>query len=184
MASDLDPTALLADLDRALADPESYEGYGRGLRKALWPLARHRSAAIGAALSARLTGPFPEVMLQMFSKDFVVTAEEMGQWYLLWAVARAGPGRVPPELIARPWRAVTNNAEKYYEPTSGAAWAAARLGQDDDATLAALIAHLETPGDPDWLAGDMIGALTSLTGQRFGHDVAAWRQWWEGRQGE
>ena len=42
------------------------------------------------------------------------------------------------------------------------------ITNDDDATLAALIAHLETPGDPDWLAGDMIGALTSLTGQRFG----------------
>ncbi len=185
MASDPDMTALLADLDRALGDPESYQGYGRGLREALWPLARHRSVAIGAALSARLTGPFPELTLQMFSKDFVVTAAEMGQWYLLWAVARAGHGRVPPELIATPWRAAVNNAEKYYEPAPAAAWAAARLGQDDDATLAALIARLEAPGDPDWLAGDMIGALTVLTGQRFGHDIAAWRRWWdETRRGE
>ncbi len=178
VASDPDPTALLAALDRALADPQSYEGYGRGLRDALRPLARHRSASVGAALSARLTGPFPEVTLQMFAEDFVVTAEEMGQWYLLWAVARAGHGRVPPELIARPWRAVSNNAGKYYESTSGAAFAAARLGQDDTATLAALIARLDAPDDPDWLAGDMIGALTSLTGRRFGHDVAAWRHWW------
>ena len=31
---------------------------------------------------------------------------------------------------------------------------------------------------PDWLAGDMVGALTALTGQRFGHDYGAWRSWW------
>ena len=35
VASDPHMTALLATLDRALADPESYRGYGRGLREAL-----------------------------------------------------------------------------------------------------------------------------------------------------
>ena len=91
---------------------------------------------------------------------------------------------MPPALIARPWRAVPNKAEKYFEPAPAAAWAAARLGQDDDATLAALIARLDAPGDPDWLAGDMIGALTTLTGQRFGHDIAAWRRWWDEKRGD
>ena len=34
-----------------------------------------------------------------------------------------------------------------------------------------LIARLDHPGDPDWLAGDIIGSLTVLTGERFGHDT-------------
>ena len=42
-------------------------------------------------------------------------------------------------------------------------------------TLDALIARLDRAGDPDWLAGDLVGALTALTGQRLGYDAAAWR---------
>ena len=59
---------------------------------------------------------------------------------------------------------------------------AAELGQDDRDTLAALIGRLDRTGDPEWLKGDMIGALTALTGQRFGYDIAAWRRWWASRR--
>ena len=173
----------LAELDRALADPASYEDYGAGLRAALKPFLGTRSPALGAALSERLAGPFPDINLQLFSTAFVVTATEMAQWGLLRAIALTGHGRIPTALIASPWRAVPNDAEKYFEPAPAAAWAAAQLGQDDDATLAALIARLDRRGDPDWLTGDMIAALTALTGHRFGHDIAAWRRWWEDQRG-
>ena len=58
----------------------------------------------------------------------------------------------------------------------------AQLGQGDIASIAALVAHLDGPGDPNWLAGDIVGALTVLTGQRFGHDYDAWRAWWAQQQ--
>jgi len=31
---------------------------------------------------------------------------------------------------------------------------------------------------PPWLTGDIIGALSDLTGKRFGYDLKAWRVWW------
>lgn len=108
-------------------------------------------------------------------------AVRMARWYILWAMAHNGHGRVPPSLIAAPWEAPQNGAEKYFESPPGAAWAAAQLGQKDDETLAALIARLDLAGDPDWLKGDMIGALTVLTGQRFAYDIAAWQRWWAAR---
>ena len=64
---------------------------------------------------------------------------------------------------------------------AGTALAAARLGQSDDATLQPLVSTLGRPGDPGWLDGDRIGALTAITGQRFGYDLAAWRAWWAAR---
>ena len=87
-----------------------------------------------------------------------------------------GHGRVDPASIAEPWAQAPNRAEKYLQAPPGAAWAAARLGQSDRPTLDALLARLDRAGDPDWLAGDMIGALTVLTGRRFGYDAAAWRR--------
>jgi len=92
-----------------------------------------------------------------------------------------GAGRVSPELVAEPWTAEPNGFEKYFAPPPGAIWAVARLGQDDSATLAALIDRLGRADEPLWLAGDSVGALTALTGQRFGYDQAAWRTWYEAR---
>lgn len=172
----------LAALDRTLADPVAYQDYGAGLRAALAPLHEIRAPALGDALSDRLAGPFPDLTLTLFDTEFTVTATEMARWGLLRAIALNGHGYIPPALIAIPWRAIPNNAEKYFEPAPAAAWAIAQLGQNDSETLAALIARLDAPGDPDWLAGDMIAALTALTGQRFGHDIAAWRRWWDNRR--
>ena len=93
-------------------------------------------------------------------------------------MAHNGRGKVPVDLISAPWQAPQNDAEKYFESPPAAAWAAAEIGQNDPATLEALIGRLNRDGDPDWLKGDMIGALTVLTGQRFAYDVAAWKRWW------
>ena len=59
-----------------------------------------------------------------------------------------------------------------------AMWAAARIGRRHDALIAALIEGLGRTGEPNWLDGDRIGALTALTGQRFGYDLGRWRDWW------
>ena len=53
------------------------------------------------------------------------------------------------------------------------------IGQDDGTTVANLILRLDRTGDPEWLRGDIIGALGAVTGKRFGYDIGAWRQWWE-----
>jgi len=112
----------------------------------------------------------------------VVTPTKMARWGLLWAMARSGGGRVPPALIAAPWDALPNGSEKYFETPPAAITAAGLLGQADAETLAALVDRLGREDDPDWLDGDLAGALTALTGERFGHDPARWRQWWADRR--
>lgn len=168
----------LAALDRVLADPDRL----RRIRSAVVPLALRGDAATGKALLDRLDGPFANGDAAMFGGRVKIPAAKMARWYLLWAIAHNGHGRVPPGLIAAPWTARPNRAEKYLEPAPAAAWTAAELGQNDAETIDALIARLERPGDPKWLRGDMIGALTALTGRRFGYDLNRWRRWHAARR--
>ena len=133
-------------------------------------------------MSERLTGPFPNLSLQLFNDKFVVTATDMARWGLLRVITEIGHGSVPVALINEPWGAPQNDPEKYMEPVPAAAWAAARIGQNDDATIEALLNRLDKSGDPEWLIGDIVGALTTLTGERFGYEVTAWRAWWANRQ--
>jgi sulfatase modifying factor 1 len=174
------PRALDA-LDRALASPSSYQNHGERLRDILHTLVLSGNAALGVDLGRRLDGPFPSITLSLFGGQLTVPAAALARWYLLWAIARSGHGRVPPALLSEPWIDPGNRAEKYLGPAPAAAWAAAELRQVDDDTLGALVARLGAPGHPPWLDGDFVGALTALTGQRFGYDLAAWRDWWTRR---
>jgi len=40
----------------------------------------------------------------------------------------------------------------------------------------------ENPASTTHSYADMIGALTDLTGRRFGYDIPAWRRWWKARK--
>ena len=172
-----DAREALSELAGSLMDASAYDG---GLRDRFMPLALSGDAAIGRGLGALLSRKFPDADGTMFGgRRF--PAARMARWYILWAMAHNGHGRVPAELISAPWEAPPNRAEKYFESPPAAAWAAAELGQDDPETIAALIARLDAPGDPDWLKGDIVGALTVLTGRRFAYDIAAWKRWWATR---
>ncbi len=175
--------AALGDL-AAPATLSDHEWLYQKLMPPVWALARADDPSLGAALSARLEAPFPERSLTFYGGQVKVGASALARWYLLWALAQQGGGRVPPALLAVPWDVPANRPEKYFHPAPAAAWAMAQLGQRDTESLAALLARLNGPGDPDWLAGDIVGALTALTGQRFGHDYGAWRSWWGQQQAE
>ncbi len=176
--------AELDQLDRILADPSSYEYHGRRILDRLQSLALSGMSEVGTALAARLAGPFPEMKIAIFGKQLTVSAATMARWYMLWAMALNGHGRVSPELLSLSFKEKPNRPEKYLHLASAAAWAVAEIGQRDDETIAALIAALGRKGQPRWIDGDYIGALTVLTDQRFGYDVAAWRAWWVGRRAD
>ena len=91
---------------------------------------------------------------------------------------------MPEVLIAAPFSARPNRAEKYWEIAPAAAFTAALLGQNDAGTLKALVERLGREGEPDWLVGDTVGALSALSGRRFGYDLAAWRRWLREQVGE
>lgn len=165
-------------LDRALASPASYENHAGRLRDLVY-----RAVVAGPPpgfFDRRLAGPFPDRRLPMVGGNTVASAGQLARWTLLWGMALTGQGQVPPALIAEPWVLPPNSAEKYFATPPAAMWAAALIGQNDRATIAALIERLDRDGDPAWLRGDAVGALTALTGARFGYDVTAWRAWWDG----
>ena len=66
--------------------------------------------------------------------------------------------------------------------STNASRAAARLGQAGQETIAALMSRLDRDQEPLWLKGDAVGALTALTGKRFGYDFDRWRRWWRERR--
>lgn len=172
----VDWRAAAADLDRALAVPANYRRHGPVLRDLAFEFAQARPPP--DFFAERLRRPMPDQVLELIGGRVKVPAARVGRRLLLWAMAVAGRGRVPPALIAEPWTAPANPAEKYFEPAPAALWAAAVIGQRDRATLAAMIDRLDHAADPPWLRGDVVGALSALSGQRFGYDLAAWRAWW------
>ena len=102
------------------------------------------------------------------------------QWYLLRAMLMCGKGQVPTELLHVEWSEVSNRSEKYFSPLPGAAWVLGELGAADESTVAALIGQLGKA--PDFVDGDLVGALTLTTGQSHGYDLPAWKRWWAARQ--
>lgn len=172
--------AALTALDRTLREAAGYADHGAGLRVAVEPLALSGLPAAGPELARRLSGSFPDLRIRLFGGALTAPAAALARWYLLWALALAGAGRVPLELLSASWTAPPNSAEKYLEPAP--AWAAAQVGQTDAATLFALVERLGGARQPSWLDGDLVGALTVLTGERFAYDRAAWRRWWAERQ--
>ncbi|MCG8505793.1 MAG: hypothetical protein MI755_14410, partial [Sphingomonadales bacterium] len=170
-----DLTAMLEALDGAIAEiAEPFDRFGDALGR----LIATGQPSAGRALSERVKGGLPEGKMHMFGGTIEIRRDDFVRWHLIAAIAAIGHGHIPPELIARPFHSEPNRAEKYLDAAVATAWAVGRLGQKDEATLAALIDRLGRTEDPPWLNGDLIGALTALTGQRFGHDIAAWRAWW------
>jgi len=171
----------LATLDRLLRDPAAYAAHARALRRPIKALAM---AGQGQALAQRLAAATAPGEVEMIGGAITPSRRAIARWYLLRGIAETGSnggGRVPPALLALPWDRPANSSEKYLHPTPAAAWAVAMTGQNDAKTLAALIARLDRKGDPPWLLGDIVGALSALADQRFGYDRDAWRRWWRAR---
>lgn len=172
----------LEDLDRVLADKSTYDGHGSRLSTTLLPLGLSGMSEAGAALVRRLQGPFPNVKVTLFGGQLAVSAAQMARWYLFWAIALNGHDRISLAFLSEPWTERPNRSEKYLHPGPAAAWAVAQLGQADDETIAVLIAGLGRADYPTWFKGDLVGALTAVTGERFGYDALIWHSWWQKRK--
>ena len=165
----------VAALERLLSDPASYAGRG-ALRSAIFSLSGAPGA--GDLFAERLMGEAPRRPVGLIGGQVRISSTTLRRWLLLWGMTLAGEGRVPPELIAEPWTVPQNSSEKYFNSPPAAMRAVAAIGQNDTATIEALIERLGREDDPLWLRGDAVGALTELTGRRLAYDFDAWRQWW------
>lgn len=129
---------------------------------------------------AALEAPFPDKQVAMFGGRLTPKTVNFGRHILLWGMGLSGRGRVPRPLLERPWTRVSNRPQKWFDSLPMALFAVSWTGQNDRKTVAALIGRLDR-SDPKWLKGDIIGALTAVTGKRFGYDIDAWRRWWAAR---
>jgi len=172
----VDWTNAAKDLRKALADPATYQEHGRGLRDRIQALVSQTPPT--AFFSDLLHAPMPQSELSLIGGNVVVPAQTLGRWLLLWGMRQSGQGRVPVTWLQAPWTAPANSSEKYFDTAMAAIWTVAAVAEDDSATIDALINRLGRAGDPDWLTGDIVGALSQLTGQRFAYDIAEWQAWW------
>lgn len=159
-----------------LAQPAPYARHGAKLRDLIYALANEGPPA--SFFAERMKAVMPEDELSLIGGAVRDPAHKLGRWLLLWGMTLAGRSEVPLSLLAEPWTTPENRAEKYFDAPPAALWAVASSRQQDRATVEALIGRLERVGDPLWLRGDVVGALSAVSGQRFAYDIAAWRDWW------
>ena len=170
----------LEALDRALADAVDFRDLRERVIPGLERLVAGGSDEVGTWLTERLARRWPVKTVETFADPVPMT--HLLQWYLLRTMGLHRDGAVPIALLNVSFDLEPNRAEKYFHPGPGALWVAARIGQDDAETIGAIIEGLGTPGEPAWLDGDRIGALSALSGERFGYRIEAWRAWWAGRR--
>jgi sulfatase modifying factor 1 len=166
-----------------LSTVRDFKGYRVLLNAYLQPMALGRSPSLAAELARQLRADVSALPLRAFGGALEAPLNQINRWYVLWAMGLSASARVPPAYLAEDWRAPRNRAEKYFELAPAAAWTAAQAGQRDDAIIDALIARLDGDDEPRWLRGDWVGALSALSGERFGYDSRAWRAWWSSYRG-
>ena len=172
-----------ANMENILQTPgDDFYEYRVGLDELLTPLALSRQVEAGKALSKSLLADFPALSVETFAHQ--VSVADVNRWYLLWAMSLNGHGRIPVEWLSEEWTRETNHADKYFEPQLSAITTVGDIAQNDRTTVDTLIERLDNDADPIWLKGDIVGALTDLTGNRFGYDFDAWKEWWQRHDGE
>lgn len=164
-----------AELVNALADLGNYQGHGSGLRRKFSAALTQNPPA--DLFSGLLKLPLPDMAVEVYGGQFRVPAAEIARWRLINALA-ANCETVPLQLLAGTWLRQPNGPQKWFDPLLAAMRAIQHLNQNDQATIDALIARLDQPGDPEWLQSQLTGTLTAITGKRLAYDRSAWRRWW------
>ncbi|MCP5082686.1 MAG: hypothetical protein GY948_13445 [Alphaproteobacteria bacterium] len=165
-----------------LGDVKNYENHGRGAFRSLIIEAVRKGAPSGF-FQSKFGQQFPSALVGTFGGQLKMEPAEIGTTLLLWGMGLAGHQNVPPTLLAVPWSKPKNPPEKYFAPILTGLWAISVSGQNDKATIDALIARLGESTDPDWLQSQIIGTLTAITSQRFAYNIDAWRDWWQAARG-
>lgn len=136
----------------ALADPRSYAGHGIRLRNVIdkWVMRGLK----GEVLSPYLTASFPEGDVKLIGGRAFASHERFGRWILMWGMRRAGGGSVPVSWLRQPFDEPRNDSAKYFSEPVAAGWTAAAIGQNDKATMEAMLARAINRDQPDWLRVD------------------------------
>ncbi|MEX3010200.1 hypothetical protein [Hoeflea sp. TYP-13] len=164
-------------LQAALSAPQNYARHGRPLHKIIsMALARNPPSGFLASL---LDAEVPDVDIEIFGGRFSVPARDIARWQILAAMAQRGEKTVPARLLTTRWQRQPNRPQKWFDALLIAMHAVQLSGQNDRATVDALIGRLDNSGDPFWLQSQVTGTLTAITGMDFAYDRDAWKRWWD-----
>lgn len=168
---------LLKGLDDVLSSQSALKQRG-DLRDAIIPIAALSLPEAGDGLASRLDQVLRGPVRARFAGGSA-RLDQKANWNLLWAMGHIGHGRVPLHLLSEPWQVKPHRGQKYAASPPMAAWVMGLNKQDDAASIKALIDRLGFKDDPLWLRGDIVGALTAITGQRFGYERDNWLTWYK-----
>ncbi len=164
-------------LESAITPNPDYMAYRHDILSVMLPLAQTRNPAYGNYLS--------DFMLEEFTNETIATFtgndykfRQIIRWFSLHMMAVNGHGAIPTEWLSGGWRNENVPSEKYFYIYLAAVRAVGWIGQDDNATISALISRLTQTNEPAWVKADAIASLTALTGQRFAYDIDKWLGWW------
>jgi hypothetical protein len=149
-----------------------------GLRQTLARPPILHSTALGTLLTQLNESPMPQQPVNVFGRRRVAH-NLLARWFITTTMAINRNGVINPTSLTPPWQTSTHSSKKYFDPTVAAIVATGWLKQSDRPTLALLVERLQRNDDPSWLRADVIGALTAITGKRFGHDINKWLRWWD-----
>lgn len=164
------------NIDAILANPSTYNGSRTGDLRELVNRASVNEAPSGF-FAERLKVKIPNIKVRAFGGSLELSAEELAHSTILSAMEKSGRAEVPVAFLTDPWESQPNSYEKYFEIELSALRAVAASGQNDSATISALVSRLDFAGDPPWLKSQVIGTLTAVSGKHFGYDIAAWKKW-------
>lgn len=170
-----DFTVLKSQLQTALMDDTLYGRHGSALRTMIFEiLAQDPPDDFFRSL---LELDFPETAVDVYGGQFTVPAREIATWLLINAMEQNREATVPLRYLTGQWLRLGNGPQKWFDPLLAAMRAIQLIGQDDQATIEALIARLDFD-DPDWLKSQVTGTLAALTRQPFAHNEDRWKNWW------
>lgn len=172
---------LFQELLELVENPQNSASFARGLRR---QISRHPDGAkpeFGEAVTRLLSEELEGESVTMFTEE-TISWQSLVHWYLISALARNGHGLLKPSFINSGQRISDQFSGKVFNPMVAAIVAVGWLGQDDPATISALMKRLNHDSDPAWLKADLIGALTATTKMTFGYDIDAWNVWWQTQQ--
>lgn len=172
----MDWQAVAQEIDSLLAARSTYTAVQSGRLRALISQASANGAPSGF-FSERLNVKIPDIRISAFGGNLELRAEDYAHALILGGMEQSERAEVPIRFLSDRWTSPSNSYEKYFEIELSALRAVAASGQNDRATLSALLKRLDYEDDPPWFRSQIIGTLTAISGQHFGYNIPAWQKW-------
>ncbi len=168
---------LYDELTSIIVQPGITDNYARSLRDSFARHPARHEPEFGEALSRLIDLPITDGKVTMFTRR-TISRQDLIRWYVFNAMAINGYGYIDPKWINKTNTLDIPDSGKLFDPAVAAIVASGWINQNDKDTVSALLDRLNNIASSEAIRSDIIGALTAITGQRFGYDKERWNEWW------